>query len=222
MNWSEFYQMVLVEKNEGHNSRLCGEKRNALETRIFILNSARAIFQNTSRFKDISLKERKIIGGVANENETQWGYFGSMGGNGLFHNKINLNNNYLSSALDEIPLFGEITKNKFQKCVKNYNKAFDKGEKCGAGIATITRLLSMKRPDYFVCLNGANGKEIFRFFGIIPTIKPKEYDRYWDEIVDPVIKSDWWNSQRPSAEEELQLFVWLGRAAFLDSIAYNG
>lgn len=222
MNWSEFYQKVLREKDEGNNSRLCGEGRNSLETRIFVLNSVRAIFQNTSRFQDISLNERKIIGGVANENETQWGYFGSMGGNGLFHNRINHNNEYLSLALNEIPLFGKITKNKFKKCVKYYKKAFGEGGQRGAGIATITRLLSMKRPDYFVCLNGGNRNEIFNFFGIVNAITPREYDRYWDEIVVPVIKSEWWNSQRPSANEELQLFVWLGRAAFLDSIAYYG
>ena len=219
MNWSEFYQKVLMERNEGNNSCLCGENRNALETRIFVLNSVRAIFQNTSRFKDISLEERKIIGGVANESETQWNYFGSMRGNGLFYNRINDNNEYLSLALNEIPLFGKITKNKFKKCVKYYKKAFGEGGR-GAGIATITRLLSMKRPDYFVCLNGMNGKRIFKLFGIVKTIEPKEYDRYWDEIVDSIIKSDWWNSRRPSADEELQ--VWLGRAAFLDSIAYYG
>lgn len=45
------------------------------------------------------------------------------------------------------------------------------------------------------------------------------YERYWDEVIERIMDSPWWNSPRPNDETEGA--VWDGRAAMLDVIFYE-
>jgi hypothetical protein len=45
------------------------------------------------------------------------------------------------------------------------------------------------------------------------------YDRYWDEIIERIMDSPWWNS--PCPQSETDAIVWNGRAAMLDAIFYK-
>ena len=71
-----------------------------------------------------------------------------MRGNGKFNKQIGENNIEISNALDEIPLFGQITKNHFNKFIVHFINVFP-----GKNLITASRLLAMKRPDVFVCLS---------------------------------------------------------------------
>jgi len=46
-----------------------------------------------------------------------------------------------------------------------------------------------------------------------------DYERYWDEIIQRILDSPWWNSEAPNSNDALR--VWNGRAAMLDVIYYN-
>ena len=45
------------------------------------------------------------------------------------------------------------------------------------------------------------------------------FERYWDEIIERVLDSPWWNTKRPN--DDYEGAVWDGRAAMLDAIFYK-
>lgn len=54
-------------------------------------------------------------------------------------------------------------------------------------------------------------------FGIVQF--EMDYDRYWDDIVERIFDSDWW--QNPSPKNETEDKISKARAAFLDSLYYE-
>lgn len=137
-----------------------------------------------------------------------------MFGAGTFKNRINTNNKHISAALDCVPMDGHVTAKDFNNYVSTFQKAFPRG---GDGVAVATRLLCMKRPDTFVCLDSKNRRALCKEFGIRQS--HMTYDRYWEEIIEQVREADWWNSARPSDKEGLA--IWQGRTALLDALYYD-
>jgi hypothetical protein len=162
------------------------------------------------------LQVRRVVAGTGPSDEVPkgWGWFGPMGSAGRFKNRVNENDINLSRALDAIPLEGEVREEHYSKFIENYRKAFRK--ELGRGLGTATRLLAIKRPDYFVCLDKANRRGLCKAFEI--TLGNHDYDRYWSSIVERIFLSQWWNSPRPTDGRAMK--VWDGRAAFLDSLYY--
>ena len=76
----------------------------------------------------------------------------------------------------------------------------------------------MKRPDQFVCLSSKNKRGLCKDFGI--TQSKIDYDFYWEEFIERIRDAPWWKSDEP--EEKSERGVWLGRAAMLDAIFYEG
>jgi hypothetical protein len=208
ITWQEFFQRVQREQNLGKRGLL------EIQGRIKLLRVARDRFYSHSHFKGMSAEARKELAGfVVGDDEFRWTQFGSMVGAGYFKQAINQNNEYISLALDQIPLEGNLSRRQYQGFASLFEKAFESG---GAGIATATRLLAMKRPDYFVCLNKMNKEGLCKALGIPKNVR---LGNYWDLIVEQIINSVWWRSEEPTDPEELA--VWNGRAGFLDSLFYD-
>lgn len=202
ITWQEFFQRV---QSEQHNSP---------HGRIRVLKAARDRFHSHPHFKDMTVEARKELAGlVVGDEEIRWTRFGSMKPAGYFKQAVNQNNDYISLALDQIPLEGSLSRKQYQGFADLFQKAFESG---GAGIATATRLLAMKRPDYFVCLDSKNKDRLCKAFGIPKSIR---FDNYWGLIVERIIDSVWWCSKEPT--DPVELAVWNGRVAFLDSLFYD-
>ncbi len=216
MEWDNFFAEVCNETVQGKNSIMRSKRVNALHTRLYILESIQKIFRNRPNFASSLLEERQIIAGTFLKNDTSWDLFGSMRGNGRFLNKINNNDINISIALDLIPLKGPIQKTDYQMFLEAYIKAFPKG---GAGLATVSRLLAMKRPDLFFCINGTNEDNLRNMLGIERGKTRHDYDWYWDRVIMTIHHTNWWKAPQPPIYEELKVSIWLGRAAFLDSVA---
>lgn len=203
MTWSEFIARVRKEPHAGMASRTA------------VLKTASDFFHTHRTFADMPVDARKYIAGLPNSFNTdalRGDWFGSMRGSGVFAAQIGANNIHISRALDRIPLAGELTKSHFDAFVREYTKAFP-----GNWIATATRLLALKRPDTFVCLDNQNRKRLSEAFDIVQS--GIDYERYWSEIVERIRDSEWWNNPQPkNASEEA---VSEGRAAFLDSLYYD-
>lgn len=204
MNWNEFIQKVKREKQE------------ALDSRIEVLKIAKDLFNRVGSFNQLSTDERKFIAGI-DENTIQTHgvdckYFGSMIGSGIFKNKIIENDSNISKALDEIPLSGQIVRMHYDRFLDYYCKSFS-----GNFLGTATRLLSMKRPDFFVCFNSKNKSALCRDFEIVQS--GLDYNRYWDDIILRIYDSFWWLNPDPENETEMRISE--SRAAFLDSIYYE-
>jgi len=203
-SWDEF--MIEVRNDPTHG----------LDRRLRVIEIAKELFESVNHFNELTEDQRKFIAGIPNKLDIDgaeyWAYFGSMKGAGIFKNKIKEKDRNISKALDQIPLSGQITKRHYDNFIKYFTQTFT-----GNYIATATRLLCMKRPDTFVCFDSKNRSALCKDFGIIQS--EMDYERYWDDIVERVYDSDWW--QNPNPKNDTEEKVCEARAAFLDSLYYE-
>lgn len=161
MDWSQY--LALVEADKFHN----------FKDRLELLAIVRKLFVRSPRFMDMSKEERKAVAGMDSEIAKDAKWFGSMMGVGYFQQAINNNNVHLSDALDQIPLTGEVGKAHYDAFIREYVKAFPNGRD---GIGTSSRLLALKRPDYFICVDSKNRDKLTAEFAIRKS--GMDYDRY--------------------------------------------
>lgn len=209
LKWPEFFRMVKAE--QGHHN---------LDDRLAVLERAAQLFETYGALGAMDTFERKAIAGTYGKveprlDDLKWGFFGAMEF-GEFKSLINKNSRAISTALDVIPLDGEITHAMYKKFSEKYRAAYAGKDRKGA-LATATRLLAMRRPDVFVAMTKANNKGICNAFGSAPTTT--NMSNYWERIIEPMQNSLWWNAPRPRGA--LQARVWDNRAAFLDAIYYD-
>lgn len=207
LNWDDFFNKVKNDKNHSFNMRL------------ELLKKAKEYFLNI-KFKEISEENRLKIAGITKwDNDLNWHSFGFMGNARVFANSMKIESRIdsLSNALEYIPLNGTILRENYFDFLNSF---IDKNRSWGYGVSTVSRILAMKRPDVFFCLTKGNGRLLYEDFGINKEIKTHEYERYWDEIIERIHKSDWFDSKKPNdtIEEEL----WNNRVAMLDAIFYDG
>ncbi len=190
--------------------------------RIALLRAARQKFASHVRFADMDDLDRKKLAGTLVEGEldrmsdgTDWGLFGAMSGAGRFKSLVLRNSKLLSKALDCIPATGEVEQRDYDAFVDAYSRAFAPGK--GSGIATATRLVAMKRPDVFVCLDQWNRTGLCRDLGVAPTTLG--LGEYWDAIVVPVHDARWWTHPAPPSGTKRD--IWEGRVALLDALYYE-
>ena len=202
MPWAAFYKAVKADPHHGFDE-CCN-----------LLSLIREAFERHTSYSEMGVGLRKTIAGLPNNFNEHWGWFGSMKGAGYFHQAVNQNNRYLSIALDMIPLDGAIDWSHYQSYVTEFVKAFPNGRH-GVGIAS--RLLALKRPDYFVCLDAKNKVQLCKDFGIKQS--DMTYDRYWEDVISRIMDSVWWNEPKPN--DDKAYIVWKDRAAMLDAIFYR-
>jgi hypothetical protein len=208
MTWDEFLSGV---RKDRHHS---------IEGRIAVLGAARKLLDRSGTFSALDEMERKSFAGTLGSKEREkdafdWAWFGSMFGAGMFKNRIRENHPMISAALDSIPPRGPVTRQHYGRFAGLFLSAFRSDER-GAGIAPASRLLAMKRPDYFVCFDSANREGLSSHFGVAASAV--SLDTYWDFIIEPVMHSVWWLSPRPEGPDG---DIWDGRTAFLDAIYYQ-
>ncbi|MCW1985387.1 UNVERIFIED_ORG: HKD family nuclease [Sphingomonas sp. R1F5B] len=207
MDWRAFEKQVQKRDPEGFMQRMK------------VLAAARLLFSGGNPFDAMTEDERCGIAGLRDIGKVPWQYFGGMKASVHFPPIVKNNPLIFSKALDEIPLDRPVTRKDFLAYVKMFVSAFKgvDGRDIGHGLGTATRLLSMKRPDTFVCLNGPNGEKLFEEFGI--KLHNKDYQGYWDQIIVRIQLSEWWNAQAPKGALERQ--IWNGRTALIDLFFYD-
>ena len=201
MDWSQYIAKVRLDKAHGINQR------------IQLMSEMRNAFIQYQTFSDMPIELRKAVAGLPSKAIANSGWFGSMVGAGRFKNVIGTNSPQISSALSCVPSHGLVGRDQYDAFIENYIAAFPEGRH---GLGTATRLLAMKRPDVFVCVDSKNRGDLCRELGVIQV--GLDYERYWNEIVARVFDSPWWNAKRPKNHEDAE--VWKSRAAFLDAIFY--
>lgn len=211
MEWSKFVK--LARRDKYHD----------FEKRVKLMRAVQEIFSRTSSFAEVSVAEAKGIAGVLGKNEAEaegladfeWGWFGSMGGAGTFAELIGLEDGALAAAIDTIPPRGDVTAAQFNHYVLAFTSAFSKSVRV-ARLAPATRLLAMKRPDVFVCVNGGNIAGLAKALSFAPTTIKLE--NYWARVIEPIRQSPWYTVERPKGSDTE---LWDARAAMLDAIYYR-
>lgn len=213
LSWREF------------STKVRQEKHHDFQERLRLLKESRRLFIMYGEFSDMPESIRKALSGVLRgelphilsepNNIIDWGWFGSMIGAGVFRNRVIENDGNISLALDCIPSLGEITRDSYDAYIEQFVRAFD-GQERGAGVPTASRLLTIKRPDFFVCVNSKNRDGLCHDLGMPPSTL--NFEKYWTQIIEPITEATWWKSQRPNGEDGL---VWDYRSAMLDAIYYD-
>ena len=173
-----------------YEKELRGDER--FDSGIKQLKEAHRLFRKC-QFNMLTDNERKCLAGTIGENtrgaikeidEIDWWMFGTIKQGALKTHIIN-NNKKINDALEAIPIKGNITKAMYLKYL-NKLRSID-GLKVGPAVCS--RLLAMKRPDFFVSLNKQSKPVISEMYGI-----PKSRltaDTYWDLIME-IHKDDWY------------------------------
>ncbi|WP_079228831.1 phospholipase D family protein [Pseudomonas putida] len=203
LDWESYLVLLKEDKQHGFNERLA------------FLDQIKVAFASAPTFQDLDGDTRRAIAGLPNKVMASAAWFGSMRGAGVYKNVVIERPEPLSRALEHIPEKGTVTKAQFNKFIAHYRSAFPDGRD---GIGTATRLLSMKRPDQFLCVDSANRKLLARDVGLV---RPDQLDylRYWDEVIERIMDAPWWRSAAPPSG--LALKAWNARAAMLDALFYQ-
>ncbi len=204
LSWPDFFARVRAEQHPpGHA---------LMQQRLEVIREARRLFSENAHFRTIDYVGRRKIAGLLKSAKPDFLLFGSMQWVGLFKRAIKENNEGVSLALDEIPLEGDISHQQYQKFTDCFLNAFKR-----SGMALASRLLAMKRPDSFVCVNNGNREGLFQAFRVMPS---RDAEAYWD-LIQRVRGCSWWRAPRPAVAGD-ERDVWQARAAFLDALFYTG
>lgn len=208
LDWDAF--AALVRNDPVHN----------LKKRLEVLGEARQMIRSVKSFSELSDAQRKGFAGTLAPLEERyknvhWAWFGSMYSNGYFKSAILHNAPGISAALDHIPHTGPVTEDDYKAYIKEFKRVFATATR-QPGIAPASRLLAMKRPDYFVCCDSQNRDGLSDHFGFAKTTL--DFDTYWRSLVEPLQYSPWWYAERPAG---LDGEIWDGRAALLDAVYYS-
>lgn len=202
MTWEEYFHSITVKDSEN------------LMFRLDILKEAQKLFKKNHSFAMLELRTREALAGMISyldvTGDADWKFFGSTG-NGMFMHAIKVNDPKIINAIDAIPLKGDVTKEMFD----DYCKAFSSWNN---PVSSATRLLAMKRPDLFVCINSKNIKALSQLLGIPQSQLTLE--NYWNGVHLKVINSVWFNDNTISdvgIAKEVKRF----QVALLDSISYT-
>lgn len=197
-----------------------GSKDHKTAKSLRVLQTAQGWIAASNSFHDISGPRRKAIAGFLGKRDRtpktkldqEWGAFGSMVGAGDFKNRVVENDRNLARAVDSIPKAGDITRAHYDRFVSHFRKAFEHSERQGR-VATASRLLAMKRPDTFLCVNRLNDAAAAKQMGFAKT--GLTLDNYWDRVVEVIRASEWYNVDKPDDNDGP---IWEARAAMLDAI----
>jgi hypothetical protein len=203
LSWPQFFDRVRSEQHPpGHN---------LMQERLQVLHEARQMFAHEVRFCDLDYSGRRKIAGLFKSANPNYLLFGSMQWVGRFKQAVKDNNEKISIALDEIPLEGDISRDHFQRFANLFLNAFER-----SGMALASRMLAMKRPDTFVCVNNQNREGLLQAFRVSLS---RDAEGYWD-LIERVRACAWWQAPPPAPGDERE--VWAARAAFLDALFYTG
>lgn len=220
--WPRLNSKLAIMPWEDFVRRARRDKHHGFDKRIDLVREIQKMFVRKGSFADLSLAEWKGVAGLlgsveaaaANLGGPEWGWFGSMKRATAFAKAVGLQDSAIAQALDLIPKRGAVTRAQFEKYVKTFKRALPES-KASNPIATATRLLAMKRPDCFVCVDGGNKSRLSKALDFRPTMLNLE--TYWDWVIEPIQQAPWYTAPRPvGADTEL----WDARVAMLDAIYY--
>lgn len=186
------------------------------EYRISLLDIAHDILSKHKHFQDIDPEVKKCLAGFKSYmpdsiEEIDWKWFGSNG-LGVYQNAFNTTNEF-AKAIDKIPLEGDVTKQQFDAYCKVFLSRWNNP------LASATRLLCIKRPDTFVCVDSKNKDRLCKAFGI-----PKNsltLETYWEKIVMRVRDASWFNDEG-SSHSPMVKKIKKYQVAMLDALYYEG
>ncbi len=154
--------------------------------------------------------ERFLIGGIA-DNKTISHFkldpelLGSMTSFAGFKKILKNDASGLQKLLKIIPAKGRIDGWHYMQFTDGYRQLFEANGIKQAPLFPATRLLAMKRPDQFVCIEPATDNSFYQAFGI-KALKKNDFSRYWDEIILTIQQTEWFKQDLPMDPSQLAIY----------------
>lgn len=196
MTWDEY--CALLNKNPRKDTLL---KVLSYTTSIF------KKYRNRSYGDMTELERRRICGADATDRDFEC--FGTNAKIAMLNQMID-GEKHIVKAIDSIPITGEITETQYNKYVELFCKSG-----WGDPLAGATRLLAMKRPDVFICVNGANIPKLADSLGFAKSTL--SLDNYCERVVERIRQCSWYNLNDDTVGQEF----WPYRVALLDAFYYT-
>jgi hypothetical protein len=204
ISWDEFVALVRAhERRRGIQIQTTGTAEPGYFSTI---DHAQALFRKYGSLSKMSLDDRRFVAGTIAGS----GWFGSMKGSGAFAQRVIKQPRVLDKALDHIPRTGAVNQSQFAAFAREYTWP-------NAGVVTASRLLAMKRPDLFVCIDSKNRKQIANALGMT-AVDTRSFEGYW-ELTQRIWKCPWRRAKRPTGSFDVRL--WRSAVAMLDCIYYE-
>jgi hypothetical protein len=164
------------------------------------------------RSKDLAWSSLRIFGNLDHYRIVEF-ISAIINQNDQYHNSLS----QISDALDRIPHNGDLNKDNLQAYHDLMLEAFPQN----VGYACLTRLLAIKRPDYFLPVNGNSRDNIATICGFETSEYKKKHkfvNLYWDNIICKFKDTKWWDSVPPNDKNSKEYFVWTTRMLMLDGL----
>lgn len=214
MSWTEFYDKARH------------DQAGSLEERLKVLRYIRDRFEETPDFVDMHPNDHLRIAGLASakmcaDDGIDWNLFGHMKTGDAFGKPfgglIQNQPDAVSKALAHIPLDRPVTQEDWEAYWAALKAPLPDDGK-GLGRAGATRLVCMKRPDYFVSVNNRSAANLAQQLGIKAS-EVAGVDNYWTTVIEPIMLTPWWTAERPANPTEAD--VWDFRGALVDVLVKN-
>lgn len=193
-----------------------------------MLNDIQEIFKKLDdsniKFENLELDERRMIIGNSKDVNNKYRAFGGLASGGkaqqILLNQDDIKNTELRSIIEELDKIELLNEDNMchpvsETIVRNIVKTVMGIEGCG--ISTVTRLLAVKRPDLFLCVNDGNQNSIKELFGFRISGK-YEIDKYI-KLLKMIYNTDYFNHKLTKEEKQDEALVTISkyRVALLDS-----
>lgn len=193
-----------------------------------MLNEIQEIFKKLDdsniKFENLELDERRMIIGNSKDINNKYRAFGGLASGGkaqqILLNQDDTKNTELRSIIEELDKIELLNEDNMchpvsETIVRNILKIVMGIEGCG--ISTVTRLLAVKRPDLFLCVNDGNQDSIKELFGFRISGK-YEIDKYI-QLLKMIYNTDYFNHKLTKEEKQDEALVTISkyRVALLDS-----
>ncbi len=197
-SWENYYQ-TLSQLSKGYQLPNC----------LKLLNAADEILNQGKDLTTTTVQERNLIAGVSDNQLTKSLQFdhqllGDMTSYASFKKVIKADAEGFAKVMKVIPSNGAIDGWHFMQFIDTYQQWFAANGFKQSPLYPATRLLSLKRPDQFVCLNEHSQSKLCDALDIKP-LKKQEFQRYWDNIITPIQKAKWFDSFLPMEAAEQPL-----------------
>lgn len=213
VGWPKFFRQLRRVDGEKHYVF----RRPTAESYLGVVEYARDCFSRNGSLSNMTRLERSNV--AATNTHSTYGYFGTTHSAGQFTHAILDTPALIDRALDKIPLDNthRVTKADFDAFFTNFRRFAESVPKPRPGVGCASRLLAMKRPDTFVCVNGENRGRLARAFGFSDR-ELRTASGYW-RFAEHIWSLPWYSSPPPG--NLVQLEAWKARAALVDALYYE-
>ncbi len=205
--WEEYAGWIIRKDQRGERRHQILPHRDSSESYVGTAKRCRKLFQRSATLRRMSPRDAKYVAGFVDGSTL----FGSTTSNGRFKAWVGRRPARLDSALRQIPLVGPVAPWREAAFWTAWGKLRS------LGVGTASRLLAMKRPDLYLCVNNANRDRLAEVSGLSVT-RLKEPEGYRD-LHQMIWNSPWSRSPRPPRGAERD--IWDCRVALLDCFVYE-